>query len=80
MLQEHSQLLPVSHNKVKGFTMVETLFVVLIIGVIVGVFFYAVSAVQLSFTLSSARGNLQSEVRRTIGWIIKDARQAVSWV
>jgi hypothetical protein len=38
-----------------------------------------VNAVQLSFTSNSARGNLQSEVRRTIGWIIKDIRQAVSW-
>jgi len=66
-------------NKIKGFTLTETLFVTLILGVIIGVFFYAVNAMQLSFTLSSARGNLQSEVRRTIGWIIKDARQAVSW-
>jgi len=58
---------------------VETLFITLILGLIIGVFFYAVHAVQTSFTLSSARGNLQSEVRRTIGWIIKDTRQAVSW-
>ncbi|MDD5477559.1 MAG: hypothetical protein PHG87_05110 [Candidatus Omnitrophica bacterium] len=57
----------------------ETLFVALILGAIIGVFFYAENAVQHSFTLSSARGNLQSEVRRTIGWIIKDTRQTVSW-
>ena len=79
MPQELSQLLPVSRNKIKGFTLVETLFVALILGAIIGALFYAVNAVQLSFTSSSARGNLQSEVRRTIGWIIKDARQAVSW-
>jgi len=59
--------------------MIETLFVAIILATITGIFFYAGNAVQLSFNLSSARGNLQSEVRRTIGWIIKDARQAVSW-
>ncbi len=57
----------------------ETLFVILALGMIIGAFFYAENSVQLSFTLSSARGNLQSEVRRAIGWIIKDTRQAVSW-
>ncbi|MDD5464931.1 MAG: hypothetical protein PHP73_01090 [Candidatus Omnitrophica bacterium] len=57
----------------------ETLFVALILGVIIGVFFYAENAVQHSFNLSSARGSLQSEVRRTISWIIKDTRQSVSW-
>jgi len=66
-------------NKIRGFVLIELLFITLILGVIIGVFFYALNTVQLSFTLSSARGNLQSEVRRTIGWIIKDARQAVSW-
>lgn len=79
MPQGHSRLLRVLRNKIKGFTLVETLFITLILGVIIGVFFYAVNAVQFSFTLSSARGSLQSEVRRTIGWIIKDTRQAVSW-
>lgn len=79
MLRGHSQLLPVSRNKLKGFTLMETLFVTLALGIIVGAFFYAENSVQLSFTLSSARGNLQSEVRRAIGWIVKDTRQAVSW-
>lgn len=79
MLPGHLRLLPVSHNKTRGFTLMETLFVALILGVIIGAFFYAENAVQLSFSLSSARGNLQSEVRRTIGWIIKDVRQGVSW-
>jgi hypothetical protein len=58
---------------------VETLWVTLILGLITGIFFYATNVTQLSFNLSSARGSLQSEVRRSIGWITKDVRQAVSW-
>ncbi len=79
MPQGPSRLLRVLRNKIKGFTLIETLLITLISGIIIGVFFYAVNAVQFSFNLSSARGSLQSEVRRTIGWIIKDIRQAVSW-
>ena len=79
MLREPFRLLPVSHNKIRGFTLLETLFVAFTLSVITGILFYAVNTVQFSFTVSSARGNLQSEVRRTIGWIIKDVRQAVSW-
>lgn len=69
----------VSRNKAKGFTLVEVLFITLILGGIMGVFFYAMNAVQISSALSSARSGLQSEVRRAIGWIIKDTRQSVSW-
>ncbi len=79
MLPEPSRLLRVLRNKLRGFTLVETLWVALILGVITGIFFYATNATQLSFNVSSARGRLQSEVRRTIGWIINDTRQAVSW-
>jgi len=79
MLREPFRLLPVSHNKIRGFTLLETLFVAFTLSAIIGILFYAVNTVQFSFTVSSARGNLQSEVRRTIGWIIKDVRQAVSW-
>lgn len=79
MLREPIRLLPVSRNKIRGFTLVETLFVVFILSVIIGLFFYAVSVVQLNFNVSSERNNLQSEVRRIIGWIIKDVRQTVSW-
>jgi len=79
MLREPSRLLPCSHNKIRGFTLVETLWVTLILGLITGIFFYATNVTQLSFNLSSARGSLQSEVRRSIGWITKDVRQAVSW-
>lgn len=79
MLREPMRSLPVLRNKIRGFTLVETLFVAFILSVITGIFFYAVNAVQLSFTIGSAKNNLQSEVRRTIGWIVKDARQTVSW-
>ena len=79
MLREHFRSQPVLRNKIKGFTLVETLWVTLILGVITGIFFYATNATQLSFNLSSARGSLQSEVRRNLGWIVKDVRQAISW-
>lgn len=79
MLREPTRLLPVSRNKLRGFTLMETLLALFILGVIIGAFFYAENAVRVSFNLSSSRVNLQSEVRRTIGWIIKDVRQAVSW-
>jgi type II secretory pathway pseudopilin PulG len=79
MLREPIRLLPVLRNKLRSFTLIEVLFVVLTFGVITGVLFYALSGVQLSFNSSSARGSLQSEVRRTISWIIKDTHQTVSW-
>ena len=73
------QLLHVSQKrKIKGFTLVEVLVVAFILSVITGGFFYAMNAGRLSFNLSLARGNLQSEVRRNIDWIIKDVRQTAS--
>ena len=77
--QRRFLLLPTLRNKVSGFTLIETLIVGLIVTIVFGIILYAVNVGQVSFTLSSARANLQSEVRRTIGWIIKDTRQAVSW-
>lgn len=66
-------------NKIRGFTIIEILLVTLTLAAVVGVLFYAVNAAHASFNLSSARSNLQSEVRRNLGWIIKDTRQAISW-
>jgi len=72
------RLPPVLRNK-SGFSLIEILFVGVILSFIIGIFFYAMNAGQLSFSFSSARVSLQSQVRRTIDWIIKDSRQAVSW-
>ena len=79
MLQEHFRLLRVLRNKPRGFSLVEVLLVVAILSVIIGICLYAMNATQISFNSTLASKNLQSEVRRTIGWIVKDARQAVSW-
>ncbi|MBU4418657.1 MAG: prepilin-type N-terminal cleavage/methylation domain-containing protein [Candidatus Omnitrophica bacterium] len=66
-------------NKLRGFSLVEVLLVAVILSVIIGVCLYALNAAQVSFNLTLAQRNLQSEVGRTIGWIVKDSRQAVSW-
>ncbi|MBU4251951.1 MAG: prepilin-type N-terminal cleavage/methylation domain-containing protein [Candidatus Omnitrophica bacterium] len=79
MLREHFRLLPVLRNKLRGFSLVEVLLVAVILSVIIGVCLYALNAAQVSFNLTLAQRNLQSEVGRTIGWIVKDSRQAVSW-
>lgn len=79
MLRELFRLLPVLRNKLRGFSLVEVLLVAVILSVIIGVCLYAMNAAQVSFNLTSAQRNLQSEVGRTIGWIVKDSRQAVSW-
>ncbi len=50
-----------------------------ILSFIIGVFFYAMNAGQFTNSLSSARADLQAEVRRAMGWIVKDVRQSVSW-
>ena len=79
MLREHFRLLRVLRNKIKGFSLIEMLLVVAILSVIIGVCLYAMNATHISFHSTLASKNLQSEVRRTIGWIVKDIRQAVSW-
>lgn len=57
----------------------EVLLVIAILSVIIGVCLYAMNTAQVSYNMTSAQRNLQSEVRRSIGWIVKDVRQAVSW-
>lgn len=79
MRQKIFRLLPFLRNKTSGFTVVEWLIVVFVTSIILGIIFYAMAVGQSSYALSSSRANLQSEVRRTIGWIIKDTHQAVSW-
>jgi len=66
-------------RKIKAFTLVEVLFVTLISSFIVAGLIYAMNAGSFSYKVSTAKVNLQSEVRRAIDWIVKDTRQAVSW-
>lgn len=66
-------------NKTSGLTIIEVLFSTLLIALLMSGFFYALSTGELSNTFSSAKADLQAEVRRTIDWIIKDVRQTVSW-
>lgn len=55
------------------------LLVAAILSVIMAVLFYAMNAGNLSFNLSSARAELQGEVRRAMDWIVKDVHQTVNW-
>ena len=63
----------------KGFTIIEALLVIGIIGLLMGGIFYLLSSAQSSMYLSSAKAEVQSEVRRTMDWIINDVRQTVNW-
>lgn len=62
-----------------GFTLVEVLNVAVISAFIMGVLFYALNSGQFSWEVNAARAQVQAEVRRSIDWITKDARQTVSW-
>ncbi|KPK98577.1 MAG: hypothetical protein AMJ95_03550 [Omnitrophica WOR_2 bacterium SM23_72] len=64
---------------IKGFTIVEVLCSAIVISFIVGVLFYALSSGEYSRTASAAKIDVQSEVRRSMDWIARDVRQAVSW-
>ncbi|MCX5709241.1 MAG: hypothetical protein NT088_00695 [Candidatus Omnitrophica bacterium] len=66
-------------NRTAGFTIIEVLFVALALGAVTAAFFYAMSAGQISFNLSSSKIKLQAQVRNLTAWITKDAHQAVSW-
>lgn len=79
MLRKPSRLQLVLRNKTRGFSLTEVLLVAAILSIIIGTCLYAMNAAQISYNLILAQKNLQSEVRRTIGWVVKDARQAVSW-
>lgn len=63
----------------KGFTIVEVFCSAIIISFIVGVLFYTLSSGEYSRAASAAKIDVQSEVRRSMDWITRDVRQAVSW-
>lgn len=79
MRKGNFRLLRAWRGKNKGFTLVEILLAAIILSVLIGISVYAVHAVHVTFNLALASKELQAEVRRNLGWIIKDVRQAVSW-
>lgn len=69
---------PILLNK-RGFTISEGLLVTAIISLLFGGVFYILSAAQSSMHISSAKTEVQSEVRRAMDWIVNDVRQTVNW-
>jgi type II secretory pathway pseudopilin PulG len=63
----------------RGFTISEGLLVVAIISLLIGSVLYILIAAQSSMHISSAKAELQSEVRRAMDWIVNDVRQTVNW-
>lgn len=65
--------------KKRGFTLAELLIASLIFSVILAALFITLNIGQLSFSTSSAKIGVQSQVRLAMDWLIKDLRQAISW-
>ena len=63
----------------KGFTIVEVFCSAIVTSFIVAVLFYTLSSGEYSRAASAAKIDVQSEVRRSMDWIVKDVRQGVSW-
>jgi prepilin-type N-terminal cleavage/methylation domain-containing protein len=61
--------------KKSGFTLVEILVVSLLLGIVVAALFLTMNISQSSSSLTSAKLDLQSRVRRLSYWIAKDVRQ-----
>jgi len=62
-------------GRIKSFTLVEILIVVLTLGVLMAGFFYALITGESSWSFNAAKIEVQSEVRRAVDWIAKDVRQ-----
>lgn len=62
-----------------GFTFIEVFCVAVISSLIITAFFLALNTGGFSKSVSSAKVEVQSEVRRAMDWVAKDVRQAVSW-
>jgi len=60
----------------RGFTLIEALLVAAITGVIMAGLFYVLSTGEFSSTVSYARVHAQSQARRIIDWVARDARLA----
>lgn len=62
-----------------GFTLVESLIVVFVLGIVMGGLFLTFNVGQASFPATSARLEAQSEARNAMNWIMKDLRQAINY-
>lgn len=63
----------------KGFTLVEIIVTAFILSIVFAGLFITLNTTEFSHSVSSAKVDLQAEVRRVIDWIIKDVRQTVSY-
>ncbi len=63
----------------KGISLIEILLVTVIISMLMGGVFYILSVAQSLRLVSTAKVEVQSEVRRAMDWIINDVRQTVSY-
>ena len=66
-------------NKIKGFTLIEVLWTILLVSLTTGGFFYLYHSAETSRLVSIAKAEVQSEVRRAMDCIVNDVRQTVSW-
>ncbi|MCX5668540.1 MAG: hypothetical protein NTX89_00235 [Candidatus Omnitrophica bacterium] len=63
----------------RGISIVEVLLVTAIISLLLGSIFYLLSAAQSLRLVSTAKIEVQSEVRRAMDWIVNDVRQTVNY-
>jgi type II secretory pathway pseudopilin PulG len=69
----------VSRTEAQSFTLIETLVVAGIIGIIFSALFSVLNLSNLSHSIVSTKLSLQAEARRVIEWIVKDARQTSAY-
>lgn len=65
-------------NRKSGFTIAEVLVVAFILGLIFTALFQVLNVGQLAYIASTERIYLQSGVRRTLDWIVRDVRQGIA--
>ena len=63
----------------RGISILEVLLVTVITGLLMGSIFYILSVAQSSRLVSTAKIEVQSEVRRAMDWIVMDVRQTVNY-
>ena len=63
----------------RGISIIEVLLVTVITGLLMGSIFYLLSVAQSSRLVSTAKIEVQSEVRRAMDWIVMDVRQTVNY-
>lgn len=64
-----------NRSKGNGFTLIEVLFVVSILGIIISALFFTLTRGEFSSAVSSAKADLQAKVRSIMEWVTKDVRE-----